>query len=58
MTLRKLGQNIKNQIGIEQTSEDTQNKLLNELRRLNDYMALMTDETSPPTEQNDTDEIT
>lgn len=58
MTLRKLGQNIKNQIGIEQTSEDTQNKLLNELRRLNDYMALMTDETSPPTEQNDTEEIT
>jgi len=58
MTLSRLGRSEKDEVAAEQVVSDTQNKLLDQIKRLNDYMALMTDEPSPPTEHDDTDATT
>ena len=50
MTLRKMGRTTKEEIVIEQTTNDSRQQLINQIQRLNDYMALMTNEPEPPTE--------
>ena len=58
MTLRKLGRDTKEQVQRELVIDSSQDSLLKEMKRLNDYMALMTNEPSPPTEEDDTDATT
>ena len=59
MTLSRLGRSEKDTVAAEQLAADTQNELLEQMRRLNDYMALMNDTNQPPTEPptTDTDDI-
>lgn len=57
MTLRKLGRSAKELTQRNLTTDSSQANLLREMKRLNDYMALMTDEPAPPTEEDDTDPI-
>lgn len=58
MTLRKLGRSAKELTQRNLVTDSSQDALLKEIKRLNDYMALMTNEPLPPTEHDDTDEIT
>ncbi len=58
MSLRRLGIDIHEQKETIQLERDEQVLLLNALNRLNDYMALMTSEPSPPDEIDDTDATT
>lgn len=48
MTLRKLGKAVRDQIETEELIFDANSDLLKELRTLNDYMAVMNNEPSPP----------
>jgi len=58
MSLRRLGIDVHEQRETIQLERDEQALLLNALNRLNDYMALMTSEPSPPAEYDDTDSTT
>ena len=58
MTLHRLGIPVKDQIAEQHRDREEQELLLKETKRLNDYMALMTSEPSPPTEEDDTDPTT
>ena len=58
MSLRRLGIDVHEQKETIQTDRDEQALLLKALNRLNDYMAFMTEESSPPTEHDDTDATT
>ena len=58
MSLRRLGLPLSEQFHNEQIAQNGQSAILKEMRRFNDYMALMTNETSPPTEEDDTDATT
>ena len=58
MTLRKLGFNTKDQMANTDGKRSDTQSLLKEIRRLSDYLALMTNEPSPPTEEDDTDATT
>ncbi len=48
MTLRKLGKTVRDQIETEALIMDANSDLLKELKILNDYMAVMNNEPSPP----------
>ncbi len=48
MTLRKLGKTVRAQIETEALIMDANSDLLKELKILNDYMAVMNNEPSPP----------
>jgi len=58
MSLRKLGLTIPRITEEIQLDRDAETSLLQQIKRLNDYMALMTNEPSPPTEEDDTDAST
>lgn len=58
MTLRKLGFTNKDQIALTDEKRSDTQSLLKEIRRLSDYLSLMTNEPSPPTEEDDTDATT
>lgn len=58
MSLRRLGLPVEIQVQNAQLARDAETALLKQIKRLNDYMALMTNETSPPTEEDDTDTTT
>ena len=58
MSLRRLGVPVRDQITEQHRDRDEQELLLQQIKRLNDYMALMTNEPSPPTEEDDTDPTT
>lgn len=53
MTLRRFGQSISELRHVQTTTEDNHNALIKEMKKLNDYMALMTDEPEPPTEMDE-----
>ena len=58
MTLRRLGIPVREQIAEQGMDREEQSLMLQQMKRFNDYMALMTNETSPPTEEDDTDPTT
>ena len=58
MSLRRLGLSTHRITEEIQLDRDAEHDLLQQIKRLNDYMALMTNETSPPTEEDDTDPTT
>ena len=58
MSLRRLGLSVHSVTEELQLDRDAEESLLKQIKRLNDYMALMTNETSPPTEEDDTDPTT
>ena len=58
MTIRRLGRLPQEITERELVTDSSQARLLKEFKRLNDYMALMTNEPSPPTEEDDTDATT
>ena len=58
MTLRRLGRSAKDLSAFTAERKSETANLLREIKRLNDYLALMTNETSPPTEHDDTDATT
>jgi len=53
MSLNRLGPTIRDQVAVADGERSDRENLLNELRRLNNYLALMTNETDPPNEQED-----
>ena len=56
MSLRRLGLQVD---PLEASNRaNFQEMLTKQMKRLNDYMALMNNETSPPTEEDDTDTTT
>jgi len=56
MTLRRLGPPINTNAASDLSN--FQETMIQQMKRFNDYMALMTNETSPPTEKDDTDPTT
>ncbi len=50
MTLRRLGQPVHEQKEVQQNAHDNQKLLIEQVKRFNDYLALMTNEPDPPTE--------
>ncbi len=58
MTLRKLGTSPKDQIASKDQDREEQLNLLNQIKRLNDYLAFMTNDADPPSEESLTDETT
>ncbi len=56
MTLRRLGP-LADPLEASNRA-NFQEMLTKQMKRLNDYMALMNNETSPPTEEDDTDTTT
>jgi len=58
MSLRRLGLPVHRVTEEIQLDRDAEHDLLQQIKRLNDYMALMTSEPSPPTEHDDTDATT
>ena len=58
MSLSRLGITISDQVAIADGERSERESLLNQIKRLNDYLALMTNETEPPNEQSTEDGIT
>jgi len=58
MTLRRLGFSAQDQRHDIQIRVDGQSRIAKLLERLNDYMALMTNEPDPPSEESETDTST
>ena len=54
MTLRKLGRSIREQRDVELEQSTLQRTIAKHLQRMNDYIALMTNEPEPPTETDET----
>ena len=57
MNFGSLGKSAKDRMLIELTESSDRDDLLIELKRLNDYMALMSDTVDPPHETQTTDDI-
>jgi len=51
MTIHKLGPDVQDVSDERKFEQDTQQKILKELRRMNNYLALMTNEPDPPDEE-------
>lgn len=58
MTLRRLGLPAHEQRHAIQAEAESQGRIAKLLERLNDYMALMTNDPDPPNEESQTDEPT
>jgi len=58
VSLRKLGVATKDQAAVIDAQRAEAESLLKEIKRLNDYLALMTNESDPPTEESTSDETT
>lgn len=58
VSLRRLGIPVREQMAEQHRDREEHDLLMQEIKRLNDYMALMTNEPSPPTEEDDTDATT
>ena len=58
MTLGRLGITNNDRLAILDSERSDRESLLNQMKRLNDFLALMTNETDPPSEESTADETT
>ena len=53
MSLRRLGKHLRDIVDQDNQIQVSRDELIAQMKTLNDYMALMTDEPDPPTEHTD-----